>query len=151
MADGEKRYDSSRICGQDRAQLRDGDSLAQPRHGSGRLQGRDNGDPEHMAHTGIRATNADAEVGAEAGSGEESREEAGQVVVVPLTQSQAAIIDAEDAERVLAYKWHALLVFGRYRAVRNFMREDGGWGHMYMHRFVVDAPPGRQVDHINGD
>lgn len=109
MADGEKRYDSPRICAQDRAELRDGDSLARAGNGAGRLQGRDNGDLEHMAHTRICAANADAEVGAEAGRSKEDREEAGEVVTVPLTQGKVAIIDAEDAARaydLLARHYH---------------------------------------------
>src|SRR6266508_872003 len=81
MTNGEKRYDSSRICEPDRAQLRDGDPLARAGNGAGRLQGRDNDDSEHMAHTGIRAADADAEVRAEVGRSKEDCEEAGEMTV----------------------------------------------------------------------
>lgn len=73
-------------------------------------------------------------------------------VFVPLTKGKVAIIDAEDADRVLAYKWSAC-------APRNGIfyaqaRVDSGPGprtHAYLHRFIMQPPPRMQVDHVNGN
>jgi hypothetical protein len=62
---------------------------------------------------------------------------------VPLGHGQFAIVDDEDYDKVVQYKWH-------------IMANKAG-SHMYaatklrMHRLVIDAPPGIMVDHINGD
>jgi hypothetical protein len=73
------------------------------------------------------------------------------VIEVPLNSGRyhehaglVAKIDDEDAERVFSRKWRVFL---------------GNKGHLYaasgraelMHRFILDAPRGMQVDHINGD
>lgn len=67
-------------------------------------------------------------------------------VLVPLTQGKVAIIDAEDAERVLAHKWTA----SRHRDRWYAYRKNKG-RNIYLHRFIMDAPPGIQVDHADND
>jgi hypothetical protein len=74
------------------------------------------------------------------------------MITVPLTNGQVAIIDDEDAERVLAYKWFAKWCRrGRrwyaIRAVGPANRRRS----IPMHRFILDAPPNKRVDHINQD
>jgi hypothetical protein len=62
---------------------------------------------------------------------------------VPLTNScRVALVDDEDYERVAARKWR--LQNGPYASSTNRP-------HVLMHRFILDAPPDRQVDHRNGD
>jgi len=67
---------------------------------------------------------------------------------IPLTQGKVAIVDEEDADRVLAFKWSATRCrdTGRYYAGR---RE--GRRFVSLHRFILNAPPDRQVDHVNRD
>lgn len=62
---------------------------------------------------------------------------------IPLTQGRVALIDDADLPLVSQYRWQYHL---RDYAV--------GWvkGKMvYLHRFLMDAPHGIAVDHINGD
>jgi len=72
------------------------------------------------------------------------------MVVVPLTQGRVALIDDEDAERVLAFKW--TLNAGKSRkgkeyASRQAKREDGKKRNVFLHRFILNAPKGIDVDH----
>lgn len=74
------------------------------------------------------------------------------IVHVPLTQGKVALIDEEDAERVLAFKWCAEFsgensVSSRWYA-RHFFKNGQ---NIRLHRFVVNASPGTMVDHKNGD
>jgi hypothetical protein len=67
-------------------------------------------------------------------------------VLVPLTQGKFALIDEADAERVLSHKWRASLSNGKWYAK--------GWTagrEELLHRFILDAPKGTEVDHRNGD
>jgi hypothetical protein len=69
---------------------------------------------------------------------------------VPLTQGQVALIDDEDAERVLAHKWRAKRdeTGRRYYAVTS-IRSGEKVRYVRLHRFILDAPPCVEVDHIN--
>jgi len=74
------------------------------------------------------------------------------MIEVPLTQGRVALIDDEDAERVLAYKWHAWWCAkgGRWYAMRTV--QVGKLRRcVRLHRFIVNAPDGVQVDHIDRD
>lgn len=67
-------------------------------------------------------------------------------VAVPLTRGHVALVDAPDAERVLARSWHATdhepLVYAAARI-------DGRI--VYLHRFLLEPPDDVLVDHIDGD
>ena len=68
------------------------------------------------------------------------------VKLVPLTKEKFAIVDEEDFERITRYKW----LFDRGYARRRF--ERNGIQHcMHMHREILQAPEGFEVDHINGN
>src|SRR5262245_54770890 len=77
------------------------------------------------------------------------------MVEVPLTQGKVALIDDEDAPRILTHKW--TLSFDRKRrrkvfyAVRYVRNEDGSRMSIGMHREIMNAPDHLEVDHINGD
>lgn len=60
--------------------------------------------------------------------------------LVPLTRGKVSIIDAEDINRVSRYAWCCL------QNGYAFNRIAG-----YLHRYLLDPPPGMEVDHINGD
>ncbi|MFA6043577.1 MAG: HNH endonuclease, partial [Phycisphaerales bacterium] len=66
---------------------------------------------------------------------------------IPLTKGFVAIVDDEDFERINALKWCAT---SDPYAVRSHP-VNGVWIRLWMHRVVLDAPPGRLVDHISGD
>ncbi len=80
------------------------------------------------------------------------------MIEVPLTQGKVALIDDEDAERVLAHKW-TLLTINRKDKITYYARRNvapQGWRKgrqksILLHRFILDAPDGVQVDHINHD
>ena len=73
---------------------------------------------------------------------------------IALTQGQVALVDDEDFERVNKYKWCAQWFPSTksFRASRRKLvreRGDGGQERIYLHRFVMNAPRGRDVDHVN--
>lgn len=75
-----------------------------------------------------------------------------ETVLVPLTRGKYAVIDADNAERVLAFKWHAIQPKkdGTWYAARNHY-VGGKRVYIFLHRFIMDAQPGVQVDHVNRD
>ena len=87
----------------------------------------------------------------------------GSIIEVPLTQGKVAIIDAENAERVLCFKWHAMKCGeNRYYArtdIRTGSRKRNKYGSrkrnkyvaILLHRLILNAPPGVEVDHKDGD
>lgn len=71
-------------------------------------------------------------------------------VLIPLSRGHFAIADEADAPCLLAMRWHA----------RPIKRVSGGFyaaGRIpgvktqYMHRFLLGAECGQEVDHISGD
>jgi hypothetical protein len=70
------------------------------------------------------------------------------MAVIPLTQGYEAIVDDMDATRVLAHKWYV-----RHTARRWFYGEAKipRRGRVRLHRFILDAPPTCDVDHVNGN
>jgi hypothetical protein len=65
---------------------------------------------------------------------------------IPLTQGKFATIDDEDFARVGGFKWYALNRSGKFHVMVSVSRKN-----YYIHRMIMDAPPGMVVDHINGD
>lgn len=72
---------------------------------------------------------------------------------IPLTQGLVAMVDDCDYAAVTKFKWHARWheqTQGFY-AQRMTSRKLGKQRSIQMHREILDAPAGLQVDHINGD
>jgi hypothetical protein len=68
------------------------------------------------------------------------------MALIPLTQGQQAIVDDEDYELLSRYKWQAHMNRSAYRPMGNVN------GKMVrMSRFIMQAPKGIEVDHINGN
>ena len=65
--------------------------------------------------------------------------------LIPLTQGKFALVDAADYEALSQYKWH-LVAPGKLYAGR----KEGG-KTVYMHREIMQPPPGMMVDHIDGN
>lgn len=70
---------------------------------------------------------------------------------IPLSRGLFATIDVEDFERVNRFSWYAAFIkngasFSWY-AVRNAHKDEIGPRRIYMHRFIMNAPKGVNVDH----
>lgn len=67
---------------------------------------------------------------------------------IPLTQGKYAIVDDADYPLVSQFRWCAL----KRRHGRYYYAVRGNNGqYTPMHRLIVDAHDGEDVDHINGD
>lgn len=67
---------------------------------------------------------------------------------IPLTQGKVALVDDEDYERVQQYRWHMTLG-SRYVTTTYIINKERTT--LLLHRFILAAPDGMQVDHINHD
>jgi hypothetical protein len=73
------------------------------------------------------------------------------VTILPLTRGYNAVVDANRAD-ILSAKWAVLVTDGRFYGRRDITDPDTKKVRcLYLHRIVVNAPPGTEVDHINGD
>ena len=72
---------------------------------------------------------------------------------IPLTQGHVAIVDDVDYELVEPYKWRIQTVSGRRTGgyARSHKKVGDRYATVLMHRLILDAPKGLQVDHANGD
>lgn len=76
-------------------------------------------------------------------------------VFVPLSKNRVAIIDAEDAERVFLHKWSCFTnksgaVYAQ-TSPKKVHRTPGQPKMVFLHRYIMEAPHGMQVDHVNGN
>lgn len=69
---------------------------------------------------------------------------------IVLTKGMVAIVDEEDYERAVAFKWSANNCNGRWYA-RRLVKSGKKRRVVYLHRFLVNAPAGLMVDHKNGN
>lgn len=65
---------------------------------------------------------------------------------ISLTQGMVALVDDEDYEMVLQYKWS--LVKGRNTYYAEQKRRVK---YRHMHRFIMNTPKGMIVDHLDGN
>jgi hypothetical protein len=76
----------------------------------------------------------------------------GKVAFVPLTQGYEAVINSCDVLLVDKWNWFALVRKNTVYAMRKSLRDaNGKQKNIPMHRVVMDAPDGMQVDHIDGN
>ncbi len=68
---------------------------------------------------------------------------------IELTQGKYALVDDEDYEYVLCYKWHTLKSKKNYYAVTALEMGNGKKFTINMHNFVTENPQGSLLDHIN--
>lgn len=67
-----------------------------------------------------------------------------------LTRGRMAVIDVEDWDKVKGRRWH--LHPSRHRGqTLYYARAQIGGKKVYLHRFIMDAQPHEQVDHLDGD
>jgi len=67
-----------------------------------------------------------------------------------LTKGYIAFVDDEDYDYLSQFKWYAQLKGHRIYAVRS-IKIDGKWTKILMHREIMNAQPGEEVDHIQHD
>lgn len=70
---------------------------------------------------------------------------------IPLTQGQTAWVSPEDFRRVYKRKWCLHKARSGKAYAQTNMKVGGRWVRVLLHRFVLDATHGVQVDHENGD
>ena len=68
---------------------------------------------------------------------------------IPLTRGLFALVDDADFEWLNQWKWHAQKYSRKCYAVRHDPADHAKV--IIMHRLIMDAPDGLQVDHINHD
>ncbi len=68
------------------------------------------------------------------------------VVEVKLSRGFTALIDSEDLEKIIKHSWWVLPSRNTQYAAAKI---EGRC--VLMHRFIVSAPPGTTMDHINGN
>lgn len=67
---------------------------------------------------------------------------------IPLTQGLVALVDDDDYEWLMRRRWHA----NRNRPTAKFYAQSViNKKNTIMHRLILGARKGEQVDHINGD
>lgn len=69
---------------------------------------------------------------------------------IPLTQGKVAIVDDDAPAWIFEVKWCASRSGKRWYAVRNIVKE-GSHAMQKLHRVIMNARPGEDVDHKYGD
>jgi hypothetical protein len=64
--------------------------------------------------------------------------------VIPLTQGRETLVDAEDVEFLCQFNW----TWQRHRVRNGYARDRNS---IRLHRLIMNAPSGMDVDHINGN
>jgi hypothetical protein len=67
-----------------------------------------------------------------------------------MVKNLAVSIDDDDRDRVLSLSWHIVSAGSKKYLGHNF-KSKGKRSYIHLHRFIMQAPPGTYVDHINGD
>lgn len=63
------------------------------------------------------------------------------------SNGKTVLLDDEDVEKVIGYSWHAAK--GDQRRENWYAQSQSTGRTIYMHRLILDAPPGMVVDHKN--
>lgn len=71
------------------------------------------------------------------------------VTRIPLSKGQFAQVDDADLPLLNGQKWSLMGFKGKYAGRR--VKRGPQRGTIYMHRIIMNAPPGIEVDHINFD
>jgi len=66
---------------------------------------------------------------------------------VELSQGKTAIVSDQDYDRVSRYTWHTFRIHRTWYVATNGINGK----RTYLHRFIMQANPGAEVDHINGN
>ena len=66
---------------------------------------------------------------------------------IPLTQEKFTLVDDEDYEEIKKYKWWLVSAGYAGRKIGNRKNRKP----LYLHRYILKAPKGTVVDHLNGN
>lgn len=69
--------------------------------------------------------------------------------LIPLTQGKFAIVDADLYDELSKYNWYLNSSKTLQYACRA-VKINGKYKHIYMHRHILKATKGQEIDHING-
>lgn len=69
---------------------------------------------------------------------------------IPLTQGKVAIVDDADYDMLIVRKWCAHRVRSK-NTEQWYAVSGGGKAQVSMHRVLMNAPKGAQIDHANGN
>jgi len=75
----------------------------------------------------------------------------GDVAYVPLSKGLESVIDAADVHLIDNKNWHVRVYTRSMYAIRTPLLAKGKLGIVRMHRVILDAPNGVEVDHVNSD
>jgi hypothetical protein len=70
---------------------------------------------------------------------------------IPLTKGYYAIVDAENYEWLMQWKWHVLAGKHTFYAARSTRRINGRKTIVLMHRAIMSTGKGMQADHKDGN
>ena len=72
---------------------------------------------------------------------------------IPLTKGMVALVDDDVWEWAKQYSWYAETGGDNQTTAyaRRRIRENGKARYVYLHRVIMNAKPGQQVDHINNN
>jgi hypothetical protein len=70
---------------------------------------------------------------------------------IPLNKGLVAEVSDEDFDRLSAHKWYLAGCAPRMYAQTDVPVGEGRRARVRMHRMILGAPDGMDVDHINGD
>ena len=71
---------------------------------------------------------------------------------ISLSQGEAVLVDDEDFEWLMQWKWYAFKCCNTFYAVRNkSIKYDGKRGLVYMHIAILGKKDGFEVDHKDGN
>jgi hypothetical protein len=68
---------------------------------------------------------------------------------ISLTQGQVALVDDEDYDYLMQWKWHFYKGTHSHYAVCSLPRKNGKRTGFRMHRLIMNTPPDLVVDHID--
>ena len=68
-----------------------------------------------------------------------------------LSNGAIVLIDDDDYERMLDYNWHDGKSHGGVYPYANVSKGGGKYKKVFLHRFILNAPSNRFVDHANGN
>lgn len=71
--------------------------------------------------------------------------------LIQLTQGKVVIVDEVDYQELSAYNWHVHRDGKRWYAISRQRTPKGGSHQIRMHRLIMNAPDGVDVDHIDGN
>lgn len=70
---------------------------------------------------------------------------------IELSKSKFALVDMDDYKTLSKYNWHAINIRNKWYAYCGIYVGNYKTKHFSMHRIIMKAKKGQQVDHINGN